>query len=77
MNKYDGFKVGRFKYEGKVTRKRIEGFIEGIVNKKIPQYYECNLNYQSKHSIHLIGIFNILREKSFIFIRQKFQKRCA
>ena len=48
-------KIGRYKYQGKITRKGLIGFLANVSNKSLTQYYECSLNFQKKNSIHLLG----------------------
>ena len=55
ISKHKIRKVGRYKYQGKITRKGLKGFLVNVSNKSQTQYYECSLNYQKKNSIHLLG----------------------
>jgi len=55
LNKFSTKKIGRFKYEGKITRNRLKNFITKIQQSQQSQYYECTLNYQENFSQILIG----------------------
>lgn len=57
LSKFGQNKVAKFKYEGKITRKRLRNFLSKIQSNIQPHYYECNLNYLQKHSFHLNGFY--------------------